>query len=114
MLRVHSGAFQKVVGDLRRIAEGVGGGPVGEGHQPLLPVPAGLVLDDVVHRLGQHGLEGGGVLGGGHIGTLVGGTLRVFVVGVGDGHVLPLHAQDIADHPIGHVVAVAARTQAPA
>ena len=113
VLHVHLSAFHEKRGDVFGVEEGIRGGPVGEGHKALLLVAAALVGDDLVPRLRQHGLKGAGILRGGEIGALIRRLIGVLVVGVGDGHVLPLHAQNVADDPAGYVLGVGAGACAP-
>ena len=111
VLHVHLGALHEKVGHTLRIEEGVRGGPVGKSHQALLLVALGLVLDDLVAHLGEHHLKGGGVLGGVEILSLVRGVVLhalVFPVRVDNGDILPLHAQNVADDPLGDIPPVGA------
>ena len=106
MLHVHGGALAEKAGHLLRIREGVGGLPVGEGEQTLFVVTGALVGQQAVPHLGQHGLEGRSVPGGVEILALIAVSVRVFLVGVGNGHVLPLHAQNIADDPLRNIAEI--------
>ena len=113
MLHIHLRALHKKGRDILRIEERIGGRPVGEGDEPLALIAAALVFNDPVARLRQHGLKGGGVLRRGEVRSLIGRQIGVFVVGVGDGHILPLHAEDVGDDPAGNILIVKARSRAP-
>ena len=113
MLHIHLRALHKKGRDILRIEERIGGRPVGEGDEPLALIAAALVFNDPVARLRQHGLKGGGVLRRGEVRSLIGRQIGVFVVGVGDGHILPLHTENIADDPAGNILIVKARSRAP-
>ena len=113
MLHIHLRALHKKGRDILRIEERIGGRPVGEGDEPLALIAAALVFNDPVARLRQHGLKGGGVLRRGEIRALIRRQIGVFVVGVGDGHILPLHTENIADDPAGNILIVKARSRAP-
>ena len=113
VLHVHLRALHKESRDILRIEERIGGRPVGEGDEPLALIAAALVFNDPVARLRQHGLKGGGVLRRGEIRALIRRHIGILVVGVGDGHILPLHTEDIADDPAGNVLIVKARSRAP-
>ena len=113
VLHVHLRALHKKGRDILRIEERIGGRPVGEGDEPLALIAAALVFNDPVARLRQHGLKGGGVLRRGEVRSLIGRQIGVFVVGVGDGHILPLHAEDVGDDPAGNILIVKARSRAP-
>ena len=113
MLHIHLRALHKKGRDILRVEEGVGGWPVGKRHKALGLVAAALIFNDPVARLRQHGLKGGGVLRRGEVRSLIGRQIGVFVVGVGDGHILPLHTENIADDPAGNILIVKARSRAP-
>lgn len=108
MLHVHLRALHKKGRDILRVEEGVGGRPVGKRHEPLALIAAALVFNDPIAHLREHGLKGGGVLRRGEVRSLIGRQIGVFVVGVGDGHILPLHTENIADDPAGNVLGVEA------
>ena len=113
MLHIHLRALHKESRDILRIEERIGGRPVGEGDEPLALIAAALVFNDPVAHLRKHGFKGGGVLRRGEVRSLIGRQIGVFVVGVGDGHILPLHTENIADDPAGNVLIVKARSRAP-
>ena len=113
MLHIHLRALHKKGRDILRIEERIGGRPVGEGDEPLALIAAALVFNDPVARLRQHGLKGGGVLRRGEIRALIRRHIGILVVGVGDGHILPLHTENIADDPAGNILIVKARSRAP-
>ena len=113
MLHIHLRALHKKGRDILRIEERIGGRPVGEGDEPLALIAAALVFNDPVAHLREHGFKGGGVLRRGEVRSLIGRQIGVFVVGVGDGHILPLHTENIADDPAGNVLIVKARSRAP-
>ena len=108
MLHIHLRALHKESRDILRIEERIGGRPVGEGDEPLALIAAALVFNDPVAHLRKHGFKGGGVLRRGEVRSLIGRQIGVFVVGVGDGHILPLHTENIADDPAGNVLGVEA------
>ena len=114
MLHVHAGQLLPVVRHRRRVDKGVRGGPVGEGHQPLLAVAPGLVCNEAVPHLAQQGLKGGGLRGGVQVGALVGAQRLALLVGVDHQTALPLHADEVADDPLRHVLPVPAGARAPA
>ena len=113
VLHVHLRALHKESRDILRIEERIGGRPVGEGDEPLALIAAALVFNDPVAHLREHGFKGGGVLRRGEVRSLIGRQIGILVVGVGDGHILPLHAENIADDPAGNVLIVKARSRAP-
>ena len=113
MLHVHLRALHKKGRDILRIEERIGGRPVGEGDEPLGLIAAALIFNDPIARLRQHGLKGGGVLRRGEVRALIRRYIGILVVGVGDGHILPLHAEDVADDPAGNILIVKARSRAP-
>ena len=113
VLHVHLRALHKESRDILRVEEGVGGRPVGKRHKALGLVAAALVFNDPVAHLREHGFKGGGVLRRGEVRSLIGRQIGVFVVGVGDGHILPLHAEDVGDDPAGNILIVKARSRAP-
>ena len=113
MLHIHLRALHKKGRDILRVEERIGGRPVGEGDEPLALIAAALVFNDPVARLRQHGLKGGGVLRRGEIRALIRRHIGILVVGVGDGHILPLHTENIADDPAGNILTVKARSRAP-
>ena len=108
MLHIHLRALHKEGRDILRIEERIGGRPVGKRHKALALVAAALVFNDPIAHLREHGLKGGGVLRRGEVRSLIGRQIGVFVVGVGDGHILPLHTENIADDPAGNVLGVEA------
>ena len=113
MLHIHLRALHKESRDILRVEEGVGGRPVGKRHKALGLVAAALVFNDPIAHLREHGLKGGGVLRRGEVRSLIGRQIGVFVVGVGDGHILPLHTENIADDPAGNVLGVEAGARSP-
>ena len=113
MLHIHLRALHKKGRDILRIEERIGGRPVGEGDEPLALVAAALVFNDPVAHLREHGFKGGGVLRRGEVRSLIGRQIGVFVVGVSDGHILPLHTENIADDPAGNVLGVEAGARSP-
>ena len=110
MLHVDHGRLIPVPRSDQRVGKGVGGGPVGEGHQPLLFIADRFVLDSFIPDLGKGGLEGLCILGGGHIFSLVTGKVGVILIGVGHQAVLPFYANDVSQHPLGNIVAIVAGT----
>ena len=113
VLHVHLRALHKESRDILRVEEGVGGRPVGKRHKALGLVAAAFIGDDPIAHLREHGFKGGGVLRRGEVRSLIGRQIGVFVVGVGDGHILPLHAEDVGDDPAGNILIVKARSRAP-
>ena len=109
MLHIHIGAFHEKALDRLRIIKGIGGGPVGEGHQLLHVVALRLVGDDRITHLRKQRLKGTGILRGVEIGAgvrVMGLAVAVFLVCKDNCEVLPFHAQDIADHPGRDVILI--------
>ena len=99
-----------------RIIEGVGGGAVGKGEWLLRLVTRGFVGDDPVADAREHRLKGRRLRTGAEIFAAVAvmpAVLRVLFVGKGDRGALPLHAEDVADHPARDVPAIGARAARP-
>ena len=83
----------------------------------MLVIPLGFILDYFVSRTGQHCLKGGCIFSGVQVGPGVAVVRRivpVFLVGIGNRHILPFHTQNVANYPGRNVLSITAGPGSPA
>ena len=111
VFHIHRRTFHIQPFDLIGILKGVSGGPIGKGYELLRFIAAALISQHLIPHPGQQHLKRSCLIRCCQVFSGIGGiTLPagVGIIGISHRYIIPLHPQDVPDHPWGNVLFIAA------